>query len=158
MKALLFLVASLIPSIAFGQEKLEPYRLAIFVKSVEQSSQWYERNLDFSIYKKMDFPQYDSLKIYFLRHNGFELELIEKRTSFSIRKFEPNYNSDKAPLRGFTKIAFRVDAINRVFEKMKQNGVKVIMGITNDKEFDEDFFMVEDLDENTVQVIKPHKK
>lgn len=137
--------------------KPEPFRLGITVRNVDQASRWYEENLDFKTYKRMNFPEYDSLKIYFLRNGEFEIELIEKRTSFSIRTLRPDYNLNKEPLEGFAKVAFRIDNIGQVYEKLKRNGVKEIMGITHDQEFREDFFIVEDMDGNVLQFVKPMK-
>jgi catechol 2,3-dioxygenase-like lactoylglutathione lyase family enzyme len=158
MKTLFFIICGLITSGLYGQLKLEPIRLGITVKNVEQASHWYEDNLGFKTYKKMDFPDYDGLKIYFLRQGEFEIELIEKRTSFSIKHLRPDYDLNKEPLEGLSKMAFRIDNLGQLFEKLKRNGVKQIMGITHDKEFDIDFFMIEDLDGNILQFIGPGKK
>ena len=38
----------------------------------------------FKLHKELSFPKYDSLKINFLRGKHFQLELMEKKTSFSI--------------------------------------------------------------------------
>lgn len=153
MKTIFFIICGLITSSLYGQVKLEPFRLGVTVKSVEQAAHWYEDNLGFKTYKKMDFPDYDGLKIYFLRQGEFEIELIEKKTSFSIERLRPDYDINKEPLEGFSKIAFRVDNLEQTFEKLKRNGVKEIMGITHDSEFDVDFFMVEDTDGNILQFI-----
>jgi uncharacterized glyoxalase superfamily protein PhnB len=133
--------------------KFEPYRIGIIVKNVEQAARWYESNLEFKTYKKMEFPEYDSLKIYFLRQENFEIELVEKKTSFPLKKVMPEYDINKEPLEGFCKIAFRIKDIKLVYEKMKKNGVKEIMPITYDKELKVEFFIVEDNDGNMIQFI-----
>ena len=158
MKTIFLIISGLVTTNLYGQFKLDPYRLGITVKNIEHASHWYEENLGFKAYKKMDFPEYDSLKIRFLRQGDFEIELIEKRTSFSIKSLRPNYSFSNEPLEGFSKIAFRVDDLRQMYEKLKRHGVKEILGITHDKEFDVDFFMVEDIDGNILQFIEAKQK
>lgn len=65
---------------AFAQQahnnKTVPFLLGINVKDGEKAAGWYMANLDFTLVKKMKFPEYDSLAIYFLEKDGFQLELI----------------------------------------------------------------------------------
>jgi catechol 2,3-dioxygenase-like lactoylglutathione lyase family enzyme len=153
MKIFLIVLLALGSSSLNGQQKLEPLRVGIIVKDVDQVSRWYETNLGFTTYKRMAFPQYDSLQIFFLRQGDFEIELVQKRTSFSIKSLRKDYDINKEPLEGFVKIVFRVKDIVKIHDKVKRNGVKEILGITHDKEFDLDFFMIEDPDGNLLQFV-----
>jgi catechol 2,3-dioxygenase-like lactoylglutathione lyase family enzyme len=143
---------------AHAQVYMEPYRFGIVVSNVEAAEQWYGGVLEFSTYKKMDFPQYDSLRIRFMKRGNFEIELVGKRSSFSIRSLKPDYDMNAGPLQGFMKIAFRVADVQRTFDHVKQRGAKVIMGVAYDQTFDVDFFIIEDPDGNMLQFIGPAKK
>jgi catechol 2,3-dioxygenase-like lactoylglutathione lyase family enzyme len=158
MKTIFLIICGLLAQSLYGQIKLEPFRLGITVKNVEQASHWYEDNLGFKTYKRMKLPEYDSLKIYFLKQGEFEIELIEKKTSFSIKDLRPDYNLNKEPLEGFSKIAFRIDSLKLTYEKLKKNGVKEIVGLTHDVAFNVDFFIIEDIDGNMLQFIGRNKK
>jgi len=158
MKTAFLVICGLLANSLYGQIKLEPYRLGITVKNAEQAAQWYQQNLGFKVYKQMSFPEYDSLKIYFLKWETFEIELVEKKTSFSIKDVRPGYNINKEPLEGFSKIAFRTDSLRQTYEKLKKNGVKEIMGLTHDEGFNVDFFIIEDPDGNMLQFIGQNKK
>ena len=82
-----------------------------------------------------------------------ELELIQKNTSISISKFIPDYYADvdKSPLRGFTKIAFLVNDVETLSEKLKQKEVKFYANLFRDDEFELWSFIIEDLDGNLLQ-------
>jgi uncharacterized glyoxalase superfamily protein PhnB len=154
MKAVIILLTLILAGNTYAQTSFQPYRLGIVVKDADRASEWYEKNLGFKSYKKMSFPEYDSLKIDFLRSADFEIELVQKKTSLSIHKLHPGYNMNKEPLEGFAKIAFRTKDIKAWYEKLKKNGVKEVMGITYDKTFNADFFMIEDIDGNLLQFIQ----
>jgi catechol 2,3-dioxygenase-like lactoylglutathione lyase family enzyme len=141
----------------FGQGAIRPYRLGVTVQNADSSSKWYEEKMGFETYKKMSFPEYDSLRIYFLKKDSFEIELIEKRTSFSIKTFVPGYDLNKAPLRGLSKIVFKVDHINQFYQRIRQKGAKEVLSVTHDEVFNVDFFIIEDLDGNFLQFIEPKK-
>ena len=153
MKTIFLIIWGLLAQNIYGQIKLEPFRLGITVKNAEHASNWYQDNLGFTVYKKMSFPEYDSLKIYFLKQGEFEIDLVEKKTSFSIKELRPDYNLNREPLEGFYKIVFRIDSLRQTYEKLKKNGVKEIIGLTHDEVFDVDFFMIEDTDGNILQFI-----
>jgi len=158
MKVLFYILSILMVQHLFGQISIEPARIGIFVSDVEKASSWYEDNLDFKTYKKMEFPEYDNLKIYFLKNGTFEIELIEKTTSFSIATLKPDYNMNSEPLEGFFKITFKVNDIDQVYHKLKDNGVKEMFGLTYDQEFDQYYCIIMDGDGNVIQLIGQIKK
>lgn len=157
MKATLLVIFGLFTISVFGQIKLTPHLLGIVVKNVDSSAKWYEEKLEFKVYEKMDFPEYDSLKIYFLKQGNFEIELIEKKTSFSIKNLRPDYDINKDPLRGISKITFLTENIAQVFTKVKQSGAKIAYELVNDKTRGVSFFIIEDPDGNMVQLIEKKK-
>ena len=158
MKTILILISCLIATDLCGQTVVKPYRLGIFVHDVDKAARWYADNLDFTTYKKMEFPQYDSLRIFFLRNPGFEIELIEKKTSQAIKQLKPDFDANKTPLEGFSKIAFRVDHLRQLYGKLTSRGVTELMGISHDDTFNEDFFIVMDADGNVLQFIESTSK
>jgi len=138
---------------SFGQT-IEPYRIAITVQNVDRSSAWYAEVFDMELYKEMFFPEYDSLKINFLRTEAFELELAEKATSFTIEKYVPDYNINNHPLVGFAKIAFKVNNVDELYDKLKSKSVSMVYDLIEDKVFNSKYFIIEDLDGNLLQFIE----
>jgi hypothetical protein len=140
-----------------GQEvnpdsSMRPYLIAIVVQNVENTAAWYKEKLNFEIIKKLDFPEYDSLKIIAMKYGETELELIQKKTSFSINKFVPDYNGfSDAPLRGFAKIAFWVHNIDKLAARLKLMNVKFYRNLYDDKSFGVRSFIIEDIDGNSLQ-------
>jgi uncharacterized glyoxalase superfamily protein PhnB len=154
MKKIYFFACLLFSINVFGQTQLKPIRLGIIVNNIDNATRWYEKNLGFEVYKRMSFPEYDGLKINFLKRDQFEIELVEKMMSLSIKKLKPDYDSNKTPLEGIMKLAFEVNDIQLLFNQLKKNNqVKFVTKLSHDQTFDVDFFMIEDLDGNLLQFL-----
>ncbi len=138
---------------AHGQA-IKPHIIGIVVSDIEKASKWYEDVLGLELYKEMSFPQYDSLKINFLKGKDFQLELMEKKSSFSIAEYVSDYSLNKSPLLGFSKIAFSVPDVNLIYKKMKKMKVTEVLGITEDREFKSVYFIIKDPDGNILQFIE----
>lgn len=129
-----------------------PYLIAFVVTDVEKTAEWYKEQLGFDIVHKLDFPQYDSLRILFMKLGEVELELIQKKTSFSIKKYVPEYDGfDKAPLRGIAKIAFWVHDVNTLASNLQARKVKFLVNLHDEKDLGIRSFIIEDLDGNVLQ-------
>jgi catechol 2,3-dioxygenase-like lactoylglutathione lyase family enzyme len=126
--------------------------IGIVVSDVKISAAWYSENFGFTISREMDFPEYDSLKIVFMRLGEVELELIQKSTSFSIKKYVPDYDGfDKSPLIGFSKVAFRISNADALAAELKKKGVKFLVNPYDDSEFGIRSFIIADRDGNVLQ-------
>jgi catechol 2,3-dioxygenase-like lactoylglutathione lyase family enzyme len=134
---------------------LKPYLAALNVRDASRTAEWYVRNLGFKTTRTMDFPQYDSLRIIFLKRDAFELELIQKKASFDIRKYVPDYDNEKAPVQGFTKVAFMVRGVKQLVDSLRQNGVKILYGPFDDEPFGIRTVIIEDSDGNLLQFSEP---
>jgi hypothetical protein len=84
----------------------------------------------------MDLLQY-SLRIAFLKLDGFQLELVEFKPSVSYEAIQKRFPvvDDRAKIQGLGKLAFLVEDIEAVAAKMKSHIVKFERDITDDKEF-----------------------
>lgn len=138
---------------AFAQS-LKPHIIAIVVSDLEQATEWYENTLELTLYKELNFPEYDSLKINFLKRESFQIELIEKKTAFSIKEYVKDYDANVEPLIGFCKVSFLVPDVESEYERIKKLNVEEFMGITEDKDFMTEYFFVKDTDGNLIQFIE----
>lgn len=153
MKTFTVVLLVFITSCSFAQS-IKPHTIGIVVADVEKSTKWYEQVLGLKLYKEMSFPEYDSLKINFLKGYEFQLELMEKKTSFTISTYVPDYSLNDKPLIGFSKVAFVVTNIEQLYEQLKIKKVTVILGITEDKEFNSKYFIIKDPDGNILQFVQ----
>ncbi len=153
IKNVLFILSIIITSYSFGQS-IKPHTIGIVVSDIEKSTDWYENLLELKLYREMAFPEYDSLKINFLKGKYFQLELMEKKTSFTINEYVADYSLNNKPLIGFSKIAFSVPNIASIYKRVKEKNVTEIVGITEDKEFNLRYFIIKDLDGNIIQFIE----
>lgn len=154
MIIIIVFLCSVITSCSFAQS-IKPHMIGIVVKDIEKSTKWYEDVLELKLYKEMSFPEYDSLKINFLKGKEFQLEIMEKKTAFAIDKYVPGYSLNDKPLIGFSKVVFSVTDIELLYEKLKKKNVTEVLGITKDKEFISKYFIIKDLDGNVIQFIQP---
>lgn len=157
MKIFSLMIYFLLFSCLYAQKiKIEnPNLVGVYVCSAENSAQWYTEKLGFKTFKKMDFPEYDSLKIYFLEKENFRLELIQKKTALSAKNVIKNYDEEKTPLLGFAKLSFIVKNIKELEDKLKSENVKIRYPLIKDNEFKEMSFIVEDPDGNYIQFVEP---
>jgi catechol 2,3-dioxygenase-like lactoylglutathione lyase family enzyme len=145
-------------TLADSSRIFRPYLTALVVKDAAQSAGWYCQTLGFQITKNMDFPQYDTLRIIFLRLDMSELELIEKRSSFPLSKVVPGYDDEKAPVRGFSKVAFMVNDVRGLADSLRHRGVRIRYGPFEDEPFGIRTVIVEDPDGNLLQFSEPLKR
>jgi methylmalonyl-CoA/ethylmalonyl-CoA epimerase len=137
---------------------IKPYLVSISVANLNETINWYKRNLGFDIRKKMDFPK-STLRIAFLELNGFQLELIEFKQSISYDAIQKQFPvvDDRAKIQGLGKLAFLVDDISSVAAKLKSNGVRFEREVTDDKEFGVKWFIVTDNSGNWIQFFQKLK-
>jgi catechol 2,3-dioxygenase-like lactoylglutathione lyase family enzyme len=133
-----------------------PYLVGISVADVDASVKWYEENLGFKTIKRMELPQYD-LRLAFLELNGFRVELIENKKSFSIKKYVPDYQDGSGLLQGMAKVGFLVNKIDPIAESLKKRGVPFVVELREDKEFAVKFFIIQDNSGNLIQYFQKLK-
>jgi catechol 2,3-dioxygenase-like lactoylglutathione lyase family enzyme len=153
MKYSIYVLLLLSSLASFGQKEFKPVRLGIIVKNVDSSSLWYQNTLGFKEYKRLQFPAYDSMKIAYLQKSGFEVELVQQQNTVSAEELKKNFDKAKTPLRGMVKLAFKVTKLSALYNEVRGKA-KVLLPITNDKELNVDFFMIEDPDGNLLQFVQ----
>lgn len=141
-------------TIGYGQQTTLN-RISLVVSDMEQSVKWYQNTLDMSVYHEMKFPEYDSLRISFLKNDFFEMELLEKATTFSIQKYEPDYSVNDQPMVGIYKVGFKVDDLETFHHRLKRLNANITYGITTDQTFNTRWFIVADPDGNSLQFYEP---
>lgn len=131
---------------------LEPYLIALSVRDVDQAVGWYQDHLGFERYKSMDLPDY-GMRIAFLEHNGFKLELIEKQNSLPLKERLPDLE-DEIFVHGYKKLAFCVQDVEALAARLKAAGVKFLFDVSEDETDPErrvKWCMVTDPDGNWIQ-------
>jgi catechol 2,3-dioxygenase-like lactoylglutathione lyase family enzyme len=129
-----------------------PYWIGIVVANAEKAANWYKEKLGFAIIRQMSFPDYDSMKIVHLELGKAVIELVQRKTSFSIKKYVPDYDGfGKSPMQGLVKVAFYVADATALASKLRAANVKFRVDIFDSKEFGVRSFIIEDLDGNFLQ-------
>ena len=148
-KLLIFCLLILTVHITSGQE-IQPYRIGIVVKNLEKSSNWYSNIFDVEVYKEISYPEFGA-NINLLKNENLEFELVERKSTFSINDLVPNYNLKEKPLLGIYKVSFKVDDIQKIYEKIKKENIEFHMDLSTDEEFNMKSFIIKDPDNNLLQ-------
>ena len=149
-KLLIYGLLILVTHITSGQE-IQPYRIGIVVENLEKSSDWYSKIFGVEVYKEVSYPEFDSLNIHLLRNDNFEFELVERKSSISISDFIYNYNVKEKPLLGFYKVSFKVEEIEKIYDRIKKEKIEFHMDLSTDEEFNMKSFIIKDPDNNLLQ-------
>ncbi len=135
-----------------------PYLVSISVADLDETVNWYRENLGFVLIKQMEFPKY-SLRIAFVELNGFRLELIEFKASVSYEAIQKQFPvvDDRAKIHGLGKLAFLVEDLEAVSNRLKRNNVKFWREIMEDQEFGVRSLIVSDNSGNWIQFFQKMK-
>jgi catechol 2,3-dioxygenase-like lactoylglutathione lyase family enzyme len=135
-----------------------PCLISISVANLDASVRWYGDVLGFRETKRLNLPA-SSLRIGFLEHNGFRLELIEFKDSVSLEAIRSKFPGvdDRAKVQGFGKLAFAVPKIREAASALKAKKVKFVRDVTREKDTGETWFIVEDVDGNWLQFFETEK-
>ncbi|EZH74609.1 hypothetical protein ATO12_12650 [Aquimarina atlantica] len=137
-----------------GQE-IKPMGAAIVVNDIDKATDWYKKVFQVEVSNEMNFPEYDSLQIKILKNDAFQLELLQKKTAFSIKKFIPNYSVNNQPLLGIYKMVFKTSELEKLHLRLQKLDVNIILGLTSDEPNRLDYFIISDPDGNIIQFIEP---
>ena len=140
------------PYTSFAQE-IKPYRTGIIVENLQLSSVWYANVFDVKVYKDLSFPE-DGVRVSLLKNDYLDFELVERRSSFSIEEILPEYNNKEKPLQGFYKIAFEVDDIEKMYDKVKKVEAEIYFDLFVDEELKIKTFIIKDPDKNLLQFVE----
>jgi methylmalonyl-CoA/ethylmalonyl-CoA epimerase len=138
---------------------MKPYWVALSVPSVEAATAWYREQLGFALLERKDFPSYE-VKIAILELNGFRLELIEHRRALSpaeVQRRIPEIQ-DWSHVHGFVKLAFLVEKVAPVAERLRRQGVKFQTQVMPADGLWGDSFIVRDLNGNWIQFAEPPRQ
>ena len=139
-------------STLFSQES-DIYLVAITVSDIQESSEFYSHSFDMKVETEMSFPDYQNLKIVILTNSKFKLELLSKDTSFPITKYEPNYNINKNPQIGFTKLAIFVNNFDSLYNRVNGKSIPILYDkMKSNLNPKHSYFIILDPDKNPIQI------
>lgn len=105
-----------------------PLHVGISVDNMEESLEWYRKNLDFELVKDNYVPPLGA-RICFVRNGDFELELFRYDDPKPIPADRLTPNSDLQTV-GTKHVAFQVPDMKALKEKFLANGVDIAHEVT----------------------------
>lgn len=130
---------------------MRPYLVAISVASVDASATWYQETLGLQLVEKKTFDE-QGIKVALLKSDGFRLELVELKNSVNPASCADT--SNPSALRGFSKVAFQVDDLGDVVQRLGQHGVSILHDFRSAPLADDRSVIVKDGDGNWLQFVQ----
>lgn len=128
------------------------HTVAISVANLDQSMDWYEKNLGLRLIQRRGFPEHQVFTA-IMGGVGFQLELIQNTGSRPISQFL-EHPSQPTLLQGFKKVVIQTKELIPLYDLLKQNGVTFVYpDIQETPEIWGKWFMIEDTDGNIFQFI-----
>ena len=127
-----------------------PTLVALSVGDIKASEQWYMGNAGFALKWERELAE---SRIALLERDGFQLEIVQLERSVPPAQLVPGTNP--ARIRGFGKLAFRVDDADRVAARLHANGVTFQLEPRDDPSEQTRSFIVLDNEGNWIQFIGP---
>ncbi len=131
---------------------LRPYLVQIATPDVEAAGKWYSDNLGFAVKSRMENKD-RSLRIVFLEHDGFLLELFQDKDLVSPLSLKPEVQ-DRTLFQGMVKLSFETPDIEAATARLKAKGVRIRMEVTSSQGSGDKFNLFYDGDGNLLQFIQ----
>ncbi|HET6518433.1 MAG TPA: VOC family protein [Geminicoccaceae bacterium] len=129
---------------------VENLSISIAVRSLDETAAWYREQLGFEVVQRRDFPEY-STRIVFLEVNGVRIELIEDKNWRPIDRPDPPRHTT---VQGVSQIAFRVDDIDAVVQRVKGRPIRVAWDLITVDDLRMKEFFIRDNEGNIIQFIE----
>lgn len=129
--------------------------VGISVYNMEESIEWYKKNLDFEVSKEDGFVPPLGAKIVFMKNKDidFEIELFEYKEPKPLPEERKTPNSDLQTV-GTKHLAVQTKDMAAVKERFEKNGVDIAHEVTMDGE---SVMFVRDCNGVLIEIIQPPK-
>jgi catechol 2,3-dioxygenase-like lactoylglutathione lyase family enzyme len=118
------ILSTILPASLQAQPNFKVLLIAISVRDIDSTTNWYHKYLGFNLIDKKDFPE-NKIGITLLENNGIRLELVRHKQSIAADSLIPRLDNP-ALLQGYGKIAYEVADIDQTVRTMKAEGVKFV--------------------------------
>jgi predicted enzyme related to lactoylglutathione lyase len=131
---------------------IRPYLVSLTVPDARKAAQWYERKLGFAEEGAATDP--NGTRMIVLVRNRFAIELLQVGGSFSITAYKPHYRTKSLQLQGISKFGFAVNDLEAAWKQLTLRHVRIVLPVTDLKQFSVRFFEIEDNNGNVIQVFQ----
>lgn len=129
---------------------LRPYLTGLSVANAQSAALWYEDKLGFKQTGESKEPNGTHLIV--VERGAVAIELLEIKNSYSIAKYVPAYRPTSFQLQGIVKVGFAVDDLDSALKELKARDVPIVLGITELKQFQLRFLLIQDSNGNVIQL------
>lgn len=136
--------------------EVEPFFVALSVRDVEKSSQWYERTFGYSTVRKVDLEA-RGVRIRLLKGPGGVLELVQDRNAKALSDLQPRL-AKRYLLHGVFKTGFKVKSLAATQARLKRLGVPLRGKVVTESDGSMRSLQVEDPDGNVIQIFEVIRK
>ena len=130
-------------------QEFKPYFSAIIVSNIDSSISWYKKVLGLELRNRTDAPERGFIQAN-LHNQDMLIELIQVDSSLSPGKILQGHTA-RTRIKGFMKFGLRVEDIDAVFQRLKDQNIKFTGRMVTDPVNNKKTFLVNDPDDNLVQ-------
>ena len=129
--------------------KFTPNFCAIIVRNIDSAVSWYQRNLQASLSRKMEF---EGIKVAILedKSNRWTMELVQFPSTLSTQELMKG-RPEESKLAGYFKFGFAVNNFDTFVNALKQQKVVFIVNVMKDQATGKRNFIIADMDGNNLQ-------
>jgi methylmalonyl-CoA/ethylmalonyl-CoA epimerase len=131
---------------------LSPHHVALSVPNLEETIQWYQDKLGFTMTLRRELPQFSTRQA-FLELNGFQIEVFERENSTRTQPSPVNVPDDLLT-QGYKHIAFTVDDIDAIATELKRRNVEVALEPVTDEELGLTICFIKDSNGNLIELVQ----
>jgi len=103
---------------------IKPLHVGISVNNLDESIEWYDKNLDFKLVSRQHVPFLDA-NLAFLKNGDMQIELFEYKEPRPLPA-DRNHPDEDIKTIGTKHVAFGTDDLQQLLARFRGNGVDIV--------------------------------
>ena len=122
--------------------------VALSVRDLDASVQWYTAHLGFAVVAAQDFPAINA-RVAYIRSGKLIIELVQTTPSVRVERPAPPYNYT---VQGYAQVALYVDNLQEAKDAALAQGLTLASDVVSAPGLGVQVFTVQDLDGNVIEI------
>jgi catechol 2,3-dioxygenase-like lactoylglutathione lyase family enzyme len=129
-------------------KKIKRVSVALSVRDLDASAQWYTEYLGFAVVAAQDFPAINA-RVAYIRSGKLVIELVQTTPSVRVERPAAPYNYT---VQGYAQLSLYVDNLHEAKEAALADGLTLLSDVVSAPNLGVQVFLLQDLDGNVIEV------